>query len=261
MGDFAERYGPWAVVTGAAQGVGLAFAEAILARGVGVVLVDRAPEVVDVAAGLGSQARGVVADLVDPGWLDPVRAASDHLEVGLVVANAAVSYVGRFLDQPAASRDATVQVNCLAPTELAAWALPPMVARGRGGFVATSSGSALGGTASVATYSASKAYVLNLCEAVGWELRGTGVDCQAVVAPSMDTPGWRSHAVDPTKLLAPAVDPRVVVEGALDHLPEGGAYLPDAGLELLDGLDRRARVDLLSHTTASMYPEEYGPIE
>jgi short-subunit dehydrogenase len=261
MADFAERYGPWAVVTGAAQGVGLAFAEAILARDVAVVLVDRAPEVVDVAAGLGERARGVVTDLAEPGWLDVVRSATADLEVGLAVANAAVSFVGRFLDQPAASRLATVQVNCLAATELAAWALPPMVARGRGGFVATSSGSALGGTASVATYSASKAYVLSLCEAVGWELRDTGVDCQAVVAPSMDTPGWRSHNVDATKLIQPAVDPRAVVEAALDRLPEGGAFLADAGLELVDGIERRQRVDLLSRTTASMYPEEYGPID
>jgi short-subunit dehydrogenase len=261
MGDFAERYGPWAVVTGAAQGVGLAFAEAILARDVGVVLVDRASEVVDVAAALGDRARAVVADLAEPGWLEHVRAGTADLELGLAVANAAVSFVGRFLDQPPASRRATVQVNCAAPTELAAWALPPMVARGRGGFVATSSGSALGGTASVATYSASKAYVLNLCEALGWELRGTGVDCQAVVAPSMDTPGWRSHRVDARKLVQPAVDPRTVVEAALDRLPEGGAFLADPGLELVDGIERRQRVDLLSRTTASMYPEEYGPID
>jgi hypothetical protein len=77
----------------------------------------------------------------------------------------------------------------------------------------------------------------------------------------MDTPGWRSHRVDATKLLQPAVDPRTVVEGALDRLPEGGAFLADGGLELVDGIARRERVDLLSRTTASMYPEEYGPID
>jgi uncharacterized protein len=255
--DFSQRYGPWALVTGAAQGVGLAFTEALLERGCSVVLVDRLPQVVDVAAGLGDATRAVVADLTDPGWLDQVSAATADLEIGLAVANAAVSFVGRFLAQPASSRAATVQVNCLASTELAAWALPPMVARGRGGFVVTSSGSALAGTASVATYSASKAYVLNLAEALGWELRGTGVDCLAVVAPAMDTPGWRSHAVDETKMLQPAVQPRVVVEAALDHLPDGGWYLADAGLEYVAGLDRAARVDLLSSATSSMYPEDF----
>ena len=130
MGDFSERYGPWAVVTGAAQGVGLAFAEGILERGVAVVLVDRVPEVVDVAAGLVGETRAVVADLAAPGWLEELTDATGGLEIGLAVANAATSYVGRFLDQPPASRLATVQVNCLATTELAAWALPAMVARG-----------------------------------------------------------------------------------------------------------------------------------
>jgi short-subunit dehydrogenase len=253
--DFAERYGAWALVTGAAQGVGLAFTEAILDRGCSVVLVDRQPEVADVAAALGDRTLAVVADLARPGWLELVAAATEGLEIGLAVANAAASFVGPFLDQPAASRAATVQVNCLATTELAAWALPPMVARGRGGLVVTSSGSALAGTASVATYSASKAYVLNLAEAIGWELRGTGVDCQAVVAPAMDTPGWRSHPVDEAKLLQPAVAPRQVVDGALDHLGDGGCYLADPGLEVVAGLAREVRVDLLSSATSALYPD------
>ena len=256
--DFADHYGSWAIVTGAAQGVGLAFVDALLERGCSVVLVDRQPEVHDVASARGASARAVVADLADPAWIDTVSRAVDDLEVGLAVANAAVSFVGPFLEQPAASRAATVTVNCLATTELAAWALPPMVARGRGGFIVTSSGSALAGTAAVASYSASKAYGLNLAEAIGWELRGTGVHCLAVVAPSMDTPGWRSHPVKEDAMLQPAVDPRVVVDGALDHLAEGGCFYADPGLALVAGIDRHQRVDLLSSTTVAMYPEEMG---
>jgi len=259
VADFSTRYGPWAVVTGAAQGVGLAFTEALLERGCSVVMVDRLADVMSVAEGLGDRVRPLVADLADPGWLGLVAAETAGLEVGLAVANAAVSFVGPFLDQPAASQEATVRVNCLATTELAAWALPPMVARGRGGFVVTSSGSALAGTAGVATYSATKAYVLNLVEAIGWELRGSGVDCQAVVAPAMDTPGWRSHPVDESKMVQPAVAPRAVVEAALDRLPDGGWYLADPALELVAGIERRARVDLLSSTTTALYPDQFPP--
>ena len=258
MPDFARRYGPWAVVTGAAQGVGLAYVDALLERGCSVLLVDRQPEVVDVAAARGAEARSLVADLAEPGWIDALDRGAAGLDVGLAVANAAVSFVGRFLDQPAESRRATVAVNCLATTELAAWALPPMVARGRGGFVVTSSGSALAGTAAVASYSASKAYGVNLAEAIGWELRGSGVDCLAVVAPAMDTPGWRSHPVDEPRMLQPAVAPRAVVDAALDHLPDGGAFLADEGLELVASIERRQRVELLSSATASLYPREMG---
>lgn len=258
MPNFAARYGPWAVVTGAAQGVGLAFAEAILERGGSVVLVDRQPEVAEVAARFGDRARAVVADLAEPTWLDELAAATVGLEVGLAVANAAVSFVGRFLDQPPESRRATVAVNCLATTELAAWALPPMVERGRGGFVITSSGSALAGTGAVASYSASKAFGLNLAEAIGWELTGTGVDCLGLVAPAMDTPGWRSHPVEEAAMLQPAAEPRAVVEAALDRLGDGGAFFADPGLELVEGIERRQRVDLLSSATASLYPREMG---
>jgi len=53
VGEFVARYGPWAVVTGAAQGVGLAFTEALIARGLGVVMVDVDPRVTAVAAALG----------------------------------------------------------------------------------------------------------------------------------------------------------------------------------------------------------------
>jgi short-subunit dehydrogenase len=133
-----------------------------------------------------------------------------------------------------------------------------MVRRGRGGFVATSSGSALAGTGGVALYSGTKAFSVNLMEALGWELRGTGVDTLAVVAPTMDTPAFRSGNPDLAAAYAPPVDPRVVVEGALDALPVGGRYLADDGLELATSLDRPERVDLMGAATTAMYPQLFG---
>ncbi len=259
MTDFAERYGPWAVVTGAAQGVGLAYAEELVERGLGVLLVDRDPKVEGVASDLPGEARGLVADLADPGWLERVEGAAADLEVGLAVANAGVGYVGRFLEMPAASRETILRVNCDATVRMAEWALPPMVERGRGAFVVTSSGSALVGTAGVALYSATKAFVLNLAEAIGWELRGTGVVTQAVVAPSMSTPAFDQSGVDRERMLTPAADPRDVVRRALDALGEAPCWYGDAGLEMLAGLDRRQAVDVISAATTRMYPGVFEP--
>ena len=254
MTDFSDRFGPWAVVTGAAQGVGLGYAEELLARGLSVLLVDRDPKVEAVAAGLDGPTRALVADLTDPDWLERVDAAVADVEVGLAVANAGVSYVGRFLDMPAASRDAILAVNCTATAQMAEWALPSMVQRGRGGFVVTSSGSAIVGTAGVALYSASKAFVLNLAEAIGWELRETGVVTQAVVAPSMDTPAFGESGVDRERMVTPAVDPRDVVRRALDALGEGTCWFADPGLEFMASIDRRKGVDIISAATTGMYP-------
>lgn len=261
---FRDRFGPWAVVTGAAQGVGLAYAQELVGRGLGVVLVDRNPTVVEVAAGLaedGEATRAVVVDLVDPGWVDELDSSVGDLEVGLAVANAGVSYVGWFLDMTPAERTAMVRVNCDAAVGLAGWALPAMIDRGRGGFVTTSSGSALAGTGGVALYSATKAFVLNLAEAIGWELRGTGVVAQAVVAPSMATPTFLAHPVARDRMMAPPVDPRSVVAASLDDLGGEGSsscWLADDGLEFMSALDRREGVGVISDATTRMYPTIFG---
>lgn len=256
--DFPERYGPWAVVTGAAMGVGLAFVEELHARGVGVVMVDRDPVVHEVADGLSGETATVVADVSDPEWIDAVAAACADKEVGLAVANAGISFVGNFLDMAPAQRRAMIDINCTAVADLAAWSLPAMVERGHGGFVATSSGSALAGTAGVGLYSATKAYVVNLIEAIGWEIRESGVDTQAVVAPSMDTPAFRDNAADHSRMMAPPVDPRTVVSAALDDLPTGGRWLADDGLRFAAEVDRAERVDMMSAATTAMYPQVFG---
>ena len=257
MTEYSERFGPWAVVTGAAMGVGLAFVEEIHERGIGVVMVDRDPVVHDVAAGLAGETRAVVADVTDSTWIDTLTAEVDDLEIGLAVANAGISFVGNFLDMSAEQRQAHLDVNCKGVVDLAAWALPPMVERGRGGFVATSSGSALAGTAGVGLYSATKALVVNLIEAVGWEIRHSGVVTQAVVAPSMDTPAFRANGADHSRMMAPPVDPRTVVSRALDDLPEGGRWLADEGLEFAAAVPRADRVDMMSSATTAMYPQVF----
>lgn len=258
MTSFAEQYGPWTVVTGAAMGVGLAFVEELHARGVGVVMVDRDPSVESVAAGLAGDTRTVIADVTDAGWIDAVEGAVDDLEIGLAVANAGISYVGYFLDMTPAQRRAILDVNCAAAVDLAAWSLPPMVERGRGGFVVTSSGSALAGTAGVGLYSATKAFVVNLIESIGWEIRDSGVQTQAIVAPSMDTPAFRDNGADHSRMAAPPVDPRTVVSAALDALPEGGRWLGDPGLEFAAQVPRAERVDMMGSATTAMYPQIFG---
>ncbi|MEQ8842849.1 MAG: SDR family NAD(P)-dependent oxidoreductase [Acidimicrobiales bacterium] len=258
MSDFSDQYGPWAVVTGAAMGVGLAFVQELHDRGVAVVMVDRNEVVGEVAAGLEGETRAVVVDVTDPDWTDALDAAVDGLEIGCAVANAGVSYVKNFLDMTAQERRLTVDVNAQAVTDLAAWSLPPMVERGRGGFVVTSSGSALAGTAGVGLYSATKAFTVNLVESIGWEIRNTGVQTLAVVAPSMETPAFLNNGADHSRMMAPPVDPRTVVSSALDALPAGGRWLADAGLEFAATVPRAERVDMMSQATTAMYPQIFG---
>ena|GEM_PF-1049017 len=256
--NFSDHYGPWAVVTGAAMGVGLAFTQELHERGVGVVMVDRDESVEEVAAALPGETRSLIVDVTDPGWTEALQVVVSDLEIGLAVANAGVSHVKNFLDMTPVERSLTMGVNAQAVVDLAAWSLPAMVERGRGGFVVTSSGSALAGTAGVGLYSATKAFTVNLVEAIGWEIRDSGVQTQAVIAPSMETPAFRDNGADYSRMMAPPADPRTVVSGALDALPEGGRWLGDASLEFVTTVPRAERVDMMSQATKAMYPQIFG---
>lgn len=182
-----RRYGPWAVIAGASEGIGAAFARALHAAGLHVVLVARRPEpLVELAAALASteattpqtpstrHTRTVAADLATDAGVDAVFAATHDLDVGLVVVNAAYAPIGAFLDRDEADLRRAIDLNCTAPLRLARHYLPPMVARGRGGLVIMSSLAGQQGSPGISTYAATKAFGAVLAEGLWAELRQPG---------------------------------------------------------------------------------------
>ncbi len=86
---FGARYGPWAVVAGASEGVGAALARAFAAHGVNVVLLARRQAVLDevatsIGAKVGVEARAVAVDLAGDDAMARIVAATADVEVGLV---------------------------------------------------------------------------------------------------------------------------------------------------------------------------------
>ena len=100
MTVFGRRYGPWALVAGALEGIGAAFATALAERGLDLVLVARRPgPLTALADRLPVHTVTVAADLSTETGLATVEQATHNLEVGLVVVNAAYSPIGRLIDQ------------------------------------------------------------------------------------------------------------------------------------------------------------------
>ncbi len=151
MSEFADKYGPWAVVAGASDGVGAALAEELAQRGLNVVLLARRQAVLDeVADGIrarsGVETRTLAVDLADSDAAARVAAATADLEVGFLVycAGADPSFRG-FLDAPLSDAEAMVQRNCVVPMRLCHHYAAAMVDRGRGGIVIFGSGAGLAG--------------------------------------------------------------------------------------------------------------------
>jgi uncharacterized protein len=191
--EFADRYGPWALVAGASEGLGAALADGCASRGCNVLLVARRQALLEETATKLRDAYGVetgtlVADLgrVDIG--DVIASTTRDLEVGLFVYNAAFAPQGRFVDVPLEHHIRGVAMNVTTPTVLAHLLGKRMAERGRGGIVLVSSGAANAGMKVFTTYAAGKAYELILGEGLWDELRERGVDAMAYVVGATATP-------------------------------------------------------------------------
>jgi len=217
-----ERYGDWALVTGASAGIGADFARALAREGLSLVLVarrgDRLRELASELEKTCSVSTRVLAeDLSDPAAAERVAAAVDDLEVAVLVNNAGVGCAGRFSGQePGRLRD-LVLLNCVAPVVLTSLLLPKMRARGRGAVIVTGSVAGRQPLPLHAVYSASKGFDLLFGEALAVELADDGIDV-LVVEPGRTRTEFQAVAGEeppPGVSLQPAAE---VVEVALDSL-------------------------------------------
>ena len=260
--EFARRYGPWAIVAGASEGIGAAFARQLAERGMSLLLIARRTEpLAALAEELRTRHRVEVKtislDLAAADAQEHAQKLVDEHEVGLLVYNAAFSTVARFIDSSVDDKLRTVDVNVRAPLLFAHVVVPPMVQRGRGGVILMSSLTALFAAPYVATYGATKAFNLALGEALAFELAPRGVDVLSCCAGATRTPAFRKAAdraggKEPFSM--PAED---VVKEALAKLPRQGSMIPGrlnrlAAFVLGRLLPRRVVVGIMGRATEGM---------
>jgi short-subunit dehydrogenase len=209
--DFAARYGRVAVVAGASEGIGAAFAEALARRRLDLVLVARRAEPLIAFAERLSRvysvhARPLPLDLADPATPAAIADATSALEVGLLICSAAQLQVAPFFDLALADHLRALDVNCRAPLALVRLLGERLRARGRGGIVLMSSLAGDYGGPYVATYAATKAFAALLAESLAVELAGDGIDVTTCIAGPTRTPTWSSnYSLGPWPMSAAAV--------------------------------------------------------
>jgi short-subunit dehydrogenase len=165
-------------------------------------------------------ASSVAVDLGRDGILGPVSEATDDLDIGLVVSNAGAGNPGPFISLPRTGLREIVQLNVINHLELAHHFGHRLAQRGRGGLVLVSAAAAAGGLPYMANDSATKAYPLNLGEALHGELAPAGVNVTVLVPLLVSTPVVERMGFDRVKLPVEAITPEQAVDQALTALLE-----------------------------------------
>lgn len=265
---FAAKYGPWALVAGASEGVGAAFAEGIAERGVNVVLVARRQGVLDeVATGIsdrtGAETRTLAVDLAKHDAAGMIADATHDLDIGFLVYCAGADPDFKpFLANPIATAEAMVHRNCVVPMQLCHHFAPPMVERHRGGIVLFGSGAGLAGGPNMVAYGATKAFDMVFAEALWSELHDKGVDVLGLILGKTDTPALRRLEHSRGRLSsedeAPpdAVSVDDVIGEAFENLTNGPTVMVGdmmrAATQMLASVSRNEAVNLVTQAQAAV---------
>lgn len=185
-----------ALVTGASSGIGEALARCFAAAQCDLVLVARSADKLKTLAQElvhqhGVQVRVQPADLSQPGAAAQLLAAlaRKRCSVDILVNCAGVLEQGAFVTLSPASHQQIIDLNISGLTSMLSAFVPGMVERKAGRVLNVASVAAFQPVPTLASYAASKAYVLSLSESLAEELRGTGVTvttlCPGITATNM----------------------------------------------------------------------------
>ena len=230
--SFADRYGRWALIAGASEGVGASVADELAGRGLDLFLVSRnGPLLDELATAIGGrhgvvETRTLALDLTDPQVAERLAAAAAGLEVGLLVyVPGAVNVVTPFLERPFDFWEWQIEINCRAPVALVRAFAPAMAERGRGGIVVVGSTGCLAGTPYITVYSAAKMFQVNFVEGLWAELHPQGIDVCCTVIGGTHTPSrQRALGVDYDPANGDLLAEDVAAE-ILEHFADGPVHI------------------------------------
>jgi short-subunit dehydrogenase len=217
------------LVTGASSGIGEEIAREFVRRGRHVILVARRAEKLHaLAESLGSVADVLATDLskADERAALPGRVADFGLAVDILVNNAGLSTSGPIAESDPAAELNLIEVDVAAVADLCSRFVPGMVERGSGAVLNVASVGGFGPLPGQAAYGAAKAFVLSYTQALGAELRGTGVTAATLCPGPVSTDFGEKAGISEKDAEASLpkvmwVDADVVARTAVDGLASG----------------------------------------
>jgi short-subunit dehydrogenase len=262
--NIKERYGPVALVAGASEGMGAAFAHELARQGLNLVIVARRKKNLDsTARELSGQypveVWPVCCDLAAPDATGQIRDVIGDMMINFLVYNAALSYIGPFLDNPLSEHTQIAGVNMITPMKMLHHFGSRMVNEKRGGIILMSSQAGNQGSGFLATYAATKAFNRILAESLWYEWKTKGVDVIGCCAGATMTPNYIQSNPKKKSFLAPKPQlPEEVVEECFSKIGRTPSFISGRSNKIACFVMNhifsvKKSVNIMGNTTRDMY--------
>jgi len=262
--DLKQKYGHLALVAGASEGLGAAFSSYLASHKIDLVLIARRKEKLDnLAQSLKKNYQVnvtcIYCDLADANALQIIKESVNGMEIGLMVYNAALSYIGPFEKNSMAHHHQMARVNMMVPLNLLQFFGAPMLDKGKGAFIIMASMAGFQGSGFLAAYAATKAFNRVLAESLWYEWKSRGVDIMACSAGATATPNFiRSNPEKPGFFTPRVQSPNEVVKACFRQLGKKPSFIPGWGNMLASFimqkvLPRKMAIKIMGDNTRKMY--------
>jgi uncharacterized protein len=259
-----ERYGKLALVAGASEGLGAAFANHLAASGINLILLARRKEPLERFAEELKQIYDVqvscfCVDLADEHAIEQIQPILRGKEINILVYNAALSYIGSFEKDSSEHNLAIARTNMITPMNFIDLVAPAMLPRQKGAIVLMSSLAGFQGSGYLAMYAATKAFNRVLAESLWYEWKNKGIDVMACCAGAIATPNFKKTNPGKKDFFAPRVQlPEEVVQECFKHLGKRPSFIAGAGNKVASFImqrimTRKMAVNIMGNNTRKMY--------
>lgn len=229
---FRERYGEWALVAGAAEGLGEAFSQALARMGMNLILADNNTDKLNgtalrISRAMNVQVRQVPLDLSFPEAPASILESMKEPDCRLLVYVAAYSSVKPFLSSSKEELDRYLSVNNRTPLHLVHGFAQKVRATGRsGGIILISSLAGLLGPPLVTPYAATKGFLIRLAESLYTEWKPLEIDVLACCAGLTHTPTYLANTPERTRNKSRAMNPSAVAGYAIRQIGKKAVCIP-----------------------------------
>lgn len=259
-----QKYGSKALIAGASEGLGAAYAQYLASEGIDLVLLARRKEPLELLAKqmvdqYKVKVQCISCDLADSEAVTKIQQELVVEEINILIYNAALSYIGPFEKNSIENHQKIATANINTPLQMVQVFGDSMLKKGKGAIVLMASLAGFQGSGFLTAYGASKAFNKVLAEGLWYEWKDRGVDVIACCAGATSTPNYLDTKPEKASAFAPKVQtPKEVVEDCFAALGKKPSVITGRGNRIASFfmqkiMSRKTAINIMGDTTRKMY--------